>query len=60
MRSTFEETVLHETSVFRTFDVFGFFGTVLESDFGRFRRDFNGSVIIVARNPDGKCCQGVN
>ena len=60
MRSTCEETVLHETSVFRKFDVLGLFGTVLESNLGRFRRDFDGFVIILARNPDEKCCHGVN
>ena len=53
MRSIFEETVLHETSVFKT-DVFRFLGIVLESDFGRFRRDFNGIVIIVVWNREEK------
>ena len=31
-----------------------------EGDFGRFLRDFDGFVIILARNPDEKCCHGVN
>ena len=57
MRSTFEETVLHETSVLRKFDVVG---VLLEGGVGCFRRDLDGFVIILARNPDEKCCQGVN
>ena len=60
MRSTFEETVLHETSVFIKCGVVDFFGAFSEGGFGCFRRDFDGFVIILARNPDEKCCQGVN
>ena len=52
MRSTFEETVLHETSVNnKNNDVLGFF---LEGGFGRFRRDFVGFVRILAWSRDGK------
>ena len=60
MRSTCEETVFQHKSVFRKFDVFDLFGAFSEGDFGCFLRDFNGFVIILARNPDEKCCQGVN
>ena len=60
MRSTFEETVFQQKSVFIQFDVFDMFGAFPEGGFGCFRRDFNGFVIILARNPDEKCCQGVN
>ena len=51
MRSTFEETVLHETSVLRKFEVFGAFW---EGGFGCFRRDFDGFVIFLAWSRDGK------
>ena len=36
------------------------FWTFPEGGFGRFRKDFCEFVGIVARNPDEKCCQGVN
>ena len=36
------------------------FRVFLDGDFGCFRRDFDGFVIILARNPDGKWCHGVN
>ena len=58
MRSTFEETVFRQKSVFRTFDVFDIFGDFSEGGFGCFLKDFDGFVIILARNPDEKCCQG--
>ena len=51
MRSTFEETVLHETSVFKKVDVVFVF---LKGGFGRFRKDFCEFVGILARNRDGK------
>ena len=57
MRSTFEETVLHETSVFGNVDVFLFF---FEGDVGCFRTDFDEFVRILAWNLDAKCCQGLN
>ena len=60
MRSTFEETVLHETSAFRNVDVCWLFGAFLEGGFGCFLTDFFGVVIILAWNPDEKCCQGLN
>ena len=60
MRSTFEETVFQHKSVFRKCDVFDLFGVFLEGGFGCFRRNLDGFVIILARNPDEKCCQGVN
>ena len=54
MRSTFEETVFQHKSVFRKCDVFDLFGDLLEGGVGCFRRDFDGVVIILARNPDAK------
>ena len=36
------------------------FLTFWEGDSGCFRRDFGEFVRILARNPDEKCCQGVN
>ena len=60
MRSTFDETVFQQKSVFIKFGVFCLLGTFWEDGFGCFRKDFYGFVIILARNPDGKCCQGVN
>ena len=54
------ENGLFKKSVFRTVDVFDIVGAFSEGGFGCFRRDFDGFVIISARNPDGKCCQGVN
>ena len=51
MRSTFQETVFPETSVFRKVDVLLFF---LEGGFGCFRKDFGEFVRILARNRDGK------
>jgi hypothetical protein len=36
------------------------FGAFSDSGFGRFRRYSDGFVIILARNPDEKCCHGVN
>ena len=57
MRSTFEETVLHKTSVFGTFDVFL---TFCEGGFGCFRRDFCEFVNSLAWSLDGKCRQGPN
>ena len=59
MRSTFEETVFQQKSVF-SFVFITIFGDLLEGGFGCFRKDFYGFVIILARNPYGKCCQGVN
>ena len=53
MRSTFEETVSHETSVLRHIDVFLVFW---EGGFGCFRRDFDEFVKMLAWNRDGKCC----
>ena len=50
-RSTFEETVLHETSVFRFVLRFLCFW---EGDFGCFLRDFNGVVKFLAWNRNGK------
>ena len=55
MRSTFDETVFQQKSVFRKFDIFDLFGTVSEGGFGCFRRDFDGCVIILAWSRDGKC-----
>ena len=60
MRSTFDETVFQQKSVFSKFYVFDLLGAFLEDGFGCFRRDFDGFVRILARNPDEKCCQGVN
>ena len=60
MRSTYDERVFRKKTVFKKLDVFGFFLDLLEGGFGCFRRDFDGYVTISARNPDGKCCQGVN
>ena len=60
MRSTFDERVFRQKSVFRNVDVVWLFGDFVEGGFGCFRRDFYGFVIILARNPDEKCCQGVN
>ena len=60
MRSTFEETVFRQQSVFRKFDVLYLLGVFSEGGFGCFRREFYGFVLILARNPDEKCCQGVN
>ena len=57
MRSTFDETVFQQKSVFRKSEVFL---TFWEGDFGCFLKDFNGFVIILAWNPDEKCCHGVN
>ena len=51
MRSTFEERVFPNKSVFGNVDVFGF---LLEGDFGCFLRDFFRFVIILAWNRDGK------
>jgi hypothetical protein len=51
---------LFKNLVFRKVDVFDLVGAFLEGGFGCFRKDFHGFVIILARNPDGKCCQGVN
>ena len=59
-RSTFDERVFQQKSVFRKFGVFDPLGAFLEGGFGCFRRDFNGCVIVLARNPDEKCCRGVN
>ena len=51
MRSTFEETVLHETSVLRNIDVcLAFWEGVVWC----FRRDFNEFVRILAWNRDEK------
>ena len=58
MRSTFEETVFQQKSVFRKSGVSGICGTFWEGGVGCFRKDFDGFVIILARNPDEKCCQG--
>ena len=58
MRSTCEEIVFQQESVFRNCDVFEFVLAFLEGGFRCFRRDFDGFVIILARNPDEKCCQG--
>ena len=60
MRSTFEETVFQQKSVFRKCGVVARFCGFLDGGFGRVRRDFDGFVIVLARNPDGKCCQGVS
>ena len=60
MRSTCDERVVQQESVFRKCDVLGLVGTFGEGDFGCFLKEFYGFVIIVARNPDEKCCQGVN
>ena len=45
-RSTFEETVFQQQSVFRLFDVFCVLGTFWEGAFECFLRNFNGFVII--------------
>ena len=58
MRSTFQETVLHETSVFKNVDVVGFL--FFEGGSGCFRRDRGEFVRILAWNRDDKCCQGAN
>ena len=60
MRSTFDERVFREKSVFRKCDVFNIVGYLLEGDFECFRIDFDGFGISLARNPDEKCCHGVN
>ena len=60
MRSTFDETVFQQKSVFRKCGVFDLLGAFLEGGFGCFRKDFDGFVISLARKPDEKCCQGVN
>ena len=60
MRSTFDETVFQQKSVFRKLCVFYMFGAFLEGGFGCVRKDVDGFVRILARNPDEKCCQGVN
>ena len=60
MRSTFQETVFQQESVFRKIDVFWLVGAFSDGGFGCFRKDFYRFVIILARNPDEKCCQGVN
>ena len=54
MRSTFDETVFRQKSVFRKFDVFKIFGAFWEGGFGCVRKYFNGFVIILAWNRDGK------
>ena len=54
MRSTFDERVFRQKSVFRKCDMFLFFGAFLEGGFGCFRRDVDGFVIILVRNPDEK------
>ena len=59
-RSTFDERVFRQNSVFIKCGAVGCFWAFLEGGFGRFRRDFDGFVIIMARNPDENCCQGVN
>ena len=57
MRSTFEETVLHKTSVFRKLYVFGLFRNVVLGVFEMFLFEF---VRILAWNRDEKCCQDPN
>ena len=56
----YEEKRTFQKSVFRQCGVVDLFGAFLEGGFGCARRDFDGFVIILARNPDEKCCQGVH
>ena len=51
MRSTFDERVFQYKSVFGKCDAVLAF---LEGGFGRFQRDSDGFVIMLARNPDEK------